>query len=196
MELVWQQGNFDLYAECVRFDSDSKRHYWDSELWAGTHRVLSLREFAPSPLHEAPFLALVAESEPNRDVLLTPRSIQSLLEFYTTRPGDTDEEYFVTYSGDELKWIETSEFDEFCEEVRVYSEMVERGIESDSNQAILTALGFNHLPGTTLIEYLKKTQQQAIAWGLLDEVIDHTVSLPVAANKLRREIERARGIDD
>ena len=45
-----------------------------------------------------------------------------------------------------------------------------------------------------LIGFLKSMIERASAWQLLDEVIDHSVSLPVAVNKLQREIEKARGI--
>lgn len=59
---------------------------------------------------------------------------------------------------------------------------------------IFEHLGFKN-PPIGLLEYLDVIQQQAIAWQLLDEVIDKSVNLHVAANQLRREIEKARGIE-
>jgi hypothetical protein len=67
-------------------------------------------------------------------------------------------------------------------------------IKRERDTEIMQALGFNSMPPMPLIDYLQITQAQAIAWNLLDEVIDHSVSLTVAANQLRREIEQARGI--
>jgi len=60
-----------------------------------------------------------------------------------------------------------------------------------AKQDIMKELGIHNV---ILIDYLKATIEQAVAWNLLDEVIDHSVSLRVAANKLQREIEKARGV--
>lgn len=61
-------------------------------------------------------------------------------------------------------------------------------------QDIMKALGISTLQ-IPLIEYIEVITKRSVAWGLLDEVIDHSVNLHVAANKLRREIEKARGIE-
>lgn len=64
-------------------------------------------------------------------------------------------------------------------------------IKKERYTEIMQALGFNDLP-IPLIDYLKLTQEQAVAWNLLNEVIDHSVHRYVAANRLRREIEKMR----
>lgn len=73
------------------------------------------------------------------------------------------------------------------------NDLIEQG-KRIMEKEIFEYLGMKN-PPIGLLEYLGAIQNQATAWQLLDEVIDHSVNLRVAANKLRREIEKARGIE-
>ena len=62
---------------------------------------------------------------------------------------------------------------------------------ADAKKEILDALEINTMP-VLLVDFLKGLVKQATGWGLLTEVVDHSVSVHVAANQLRREIEDYR----
>jgi len=73
------------------------------------------------------------------------------------------------------------------------NDLIEQG-KRIREKEIFESLGFLN-PPIGLMEYLDCIQNQAMAWQLLDGVIDKSVNLHVAANKLQREVEKARGIE-
>jgi len=46
--------------------------------------------------------------------------------------------------------------------------------------------------GPALIIVAARVRQQAVGWGLLNDVLDGAASIPVAANRLRKEVEACR----
>ncbi len=68
------------------------------------------KDFKPSPLYDQDSLACVI----------------SLLAFLTCKPGDTDDDYFINYTKDQLNWANSSD----CEQLGV----VIMDFESDNDE--------------------------------------------------------------
>lgn len=74
--------------ETDRYDSRTHRWYLGYELFHGGEMVFDGEDFSLSPMHRVD----------------SDEAVASLLAFLSLQPGDTDDEYFESYSPKQLEW--------------------------------------------------------------------------------------------
>ena len=81
---IWSQGDFTLYL----LPPDGTGHCAYAFFDGGTEPIFQGADYKPSPLH----------------VWHSDLSVAGLLSFLSLQPGDTDDEYFESYTADQLAW--------------------------------------------------------------------------------------------